>query len=610
MIAQLQKQIAQLSARLNKISAQQGYPLPLSNFNATAAPLVTDDSTKGYGKGSQWVFGSDAYTCTDATAGAAVWSAGGGGGEIGEQDYIDFDTTYTGAIQEARLQWDDDDGTLVFGLAGGNVHQSIGQTTLVRVVNKTGSTIGAGKVVYISGSQGSRPTIALADADDSVANTPIGVTVESLANNANGYMAISGIVRDLDTSAYSEGDALFLSTTAGEFTTTEPSPPVDAWCIAIVTNAHASEGSLEVNVVSHKSYTALDARYVEVGGDTMTGSLNVDGSSNAIQLKVKSDSTQTANIIEWQDSSGNVLGGVDDRGVLFSTMDIGDTTTIYGIDSGKSTMTGADNTLIGYEVGKSITTGTSNALVGVRTGNSMTTASNNMGLGKNALRNCVSGTHNMAIGVSALYYATSSQNVAVGTTSLFGTTSGQGNTSVGYNSGRSGTTHRDGVYIGNAAGYGGSGASGWYNTAIGKQALYDFTSGASNVAIGYRAGYNVTTGSHNILQGDQVAFTLTSGSYNVFIGRGAGYSNSTGSNNVFIGDNAGYNETGSDKLYIDISNTSDPLIYGEFDNDLVKINGRLRITDNSEAAVAGDIRYNSSTNKHQGYDGASWNDLY
>ncbi|MFW6132001.1 MAG: hypothetical protein ACOC5F_05340 [Candidatus Aminicenantaceae bacterium] len=33
----------------------------------------------------------------------------------------------------------------------------------------------------------------------------------------------------------------------------------------------------------------------------------------------------------------------------------------------------------------------------------------------------------------------------------------------------------------------------------------------------------------------------------------------------------GYNETGSNKLYIDNSDTSPPLIYGEFDNDLITI---------------------------------------
>ena len=45
-----------------------------------------------------------------------------------------------------------------------------------------------------------------------------------------------------------------------------------------------------------------------------------------------------------------------------------------------------------------------------------------------------------------------------------------------------------------------------------------------------------------------------------------------GTGNVFIGPNAGYNETTSNKLYIDNSNTSTPLIYGDFSTNRLSIN--------------------------------------
>jgi hypothetical protein len=57
----------------------------------------------------------------------------------------------------------------------------------------------------------------------------------------------------------------------------------------------------------------------------------------------------------------------------------------------------------------------------------------------------------------------------------------------------------------------------------------------------------------------------------------AGYS-ATGSGNVFIGNRAGYNETGSNKLYIDNTNTSTPLIAGDFAANTVTINGTLYAT--------------------------------
>ncbi len=43
-----------------------------NNFDATDYPLVADDETKGYSKGSLWIY-EEAYICTDATEGFAIW---------------------------------------------------------------------------------------------------------------------------------------------------------------------------------------------------------------------------------------------------------------------------------------------------------------------------------------------------------------------------------------------------------------------------------------------------------------------------------------------------------------------------------------------------------
>jgi hypothetical protein len=48
----------------------------------------------------------------------------------------------------------------------------------------------------------------------------------------------------------------------------------------------------------------------------------------------------------------------------------------------------------------------------------------------------------------------------------------------------------------------------------------------------------------------------------------------------FIGFEAGFNETGSGKLYIDNSNTTTPLIYGDFSADALTVNGSLTATGN------------------------------
>jgi hypothetical protein len=52
-----------------------------------------------------------------------------------------------------------------------------------------------------------------------------------------------------------------------------------------------------------------------------------------------------------------------------------------------------------------------------------------------------------------------------------------------------------------------------------------------------------------------------------------------GSGNVFLGSSAGYYETTSNKLYIANSRTSEPLLYGEFDNQYLEINGSMTVDD-------------------------------
>ncbi|MEM8906722.1 MAG: hypothetical protein AAGD05_02650 [Bacteroidota bacterium] len=129
-----------------------------------------------------------------------------------------------------------------------------------------------------------------------------------------------------------------------------------------------------------------------------------------------------------------------------------------------------------------------------------------------------------------------------------------------------------------------------HNTFIGRSAGAA-TTGGSNTFIGSRTGASNTTGEVNTFLGWDAGFFNTEGSDNVFIGRQAGTGNITGINNTYVGSRAGrasigssnlfmgfeagLNENGNNKLYIENSSSSSPLIYGEFDNDLVQINGKL-----------------------------------
>lgn len=212
------------------------------------------------------------------------------------------------------------------------------------------------------------------------------------------------------------------------------------------------------------------------------------------------------------------------------------TTTHYGSYSGS---TESYNAFFGYHSGSS-TTGNNNSFFGYYSGDDNTTGKENVFMGSMAGERITTGYRNTFIGYFSGSQSTTTTN----------------NTCIGYAAGSYITTGHSNVFLGAGAGH--KSYTGIGNTVTGLYAGY-WSSGSYNVLNGYKAGYNAD------------------GSNNVFIGDSAGFSNTSGSANIFLGNRAGLNETGSNKLFIDNSDTSSPLIYGEFDSDLITINGKLGI---------------------------------
>lgn len=115
----------------------------------------------------------------------------------------------------------------------------------VGVRNISGSTINKGDVVYVSGYNAGQDKveISLADADVSGAMPSIGLVEADILNNANGLVLVSGVLANIDTSSFSVGDVLYVSTTAGALTATKPAINGDLiQAIAKVNRSHASLG--------------------------------------------------------------------------------------------------------------------------------------------------------------------------------------------------------------------------------------------------------------------------------------------------------------------------------------------------------------------------------
>jgi hypothetical protein len=166
-------------------------------------------------------------------------------------DLVSFNTGAAAPAWAAgQMFWDAADGTVTLDTEITNVRQQIGQEIYVKARNHTGSTIVNGTVVYVSGATGNRPTIALAQGNSaSTSDKIIGITTHDITNNSEGLIVTQGVIHDLNTSAFTEGDTVYLSaTTPGAFTTTRPAAPNYAIHVGHILRAHVSLGVLLVSI--------------------------------------------------------------------------------------------------------------------------------------------------------------------------------------------------------------------------------------------------------------------------------------------------------------------------------------------------------------------------
>jgi hypothetical protein len=256
--------------------------------------------------------------------------------------------------------------------------------------------------------------------------------------------------------------------------------------------------------------------------------------------------------------SGNV--GIGDASPTSKLDVVGDINTSehYEIDGTTVLSTPGTNTFVGDWAGISNTTGYANTFVGRNAGDSNEDGFYNTFVGRSAGSANTSGRSNTFIGDEAgLYNTTGLCNTFIGNIAGRAHVTGDLNTFMGFQAGASADSSRQNTFLGAWAGH--YTHDGNYNTSVGYEAGKYHETGSFNTYIGHGAGkYNI------------------SGTENTFIGNFAGYRDSTGSGNVFIGHYSGYYERGSNKLHID-NNAVSPLIYGEFDNEIVEINGDLTV---------------------------------
>lgn len=241
------------------------------------------------------------------------------------------------------------------------------------------------------------------------------------------------------------------------------------------------------------------------------------------------------------------------------------TTAAYDVSSQIS-----NNVFIGSSAAYS-NNGTYQTIIGDAAGTSC--GGNSTAIGAKALQ--TGGLSNTAIGFSAGEQAGSGQYNFYGGNEAGQVNTGSYNVCIGYRAGMYASTGQN-TFVGSMAGS--KKSAGTYNTYVGYNtgvgnSNVSLNTGQNNTVLGAGAAVFLTKGSDNLILGAYAGASDSTGNQNVFIGSEAGAANYNGSNNIFLGYSAGYSESGSNKLYIENSNSATPLIYGEFDNKILRVYG-------------------------------------
>lgn len=206
---------------------------------------------------------------------------------VGVYNYIDFNTSLANdpTFQTGRVHYGSasNSGDLEYDTDITGVIMKIGQQLLLRVKNNTAATINKGKFVKVSGSAGSSDVLyihtASWESEAGSANT-IGVVMQNISASTSGYILLNGVVNGIDTSAFSAGDMLYLSS-SGDYTNVIPPAPYHEVRLGHVARSQNTNGSAFIRI--QNGYELDELHDVSASNATHGDLLVKSGSNNGSQ---------------------------------------------------------------------------------------------------------------------------------------------------------------------------------------------------------------------------------------------------------------------------------------------------------------------------------------
>jgi hypothetical protein len=209
-------------------------------------------------------------------------------------DYANFGTNPTvPSPTGGTLFYDSTNNALAYKPITNNndVTIQIGQESVIRIYNDTGIQINNGQALFITGgtSGASTVTLAIATGGSNMYYQVDGVATHDIPNGEFGFMSAFGEVRDLNLSAFTLGEDIFLSeTTPGAFSSFSALTYTGRTSQIGYVTITGSSGTLQLNINNEPVVGLLTAteNNVLAGGNASTGTYSFTGISIATSTTI------------------------------------------------------------------------------------------------------------------------------------------------------------------------------------------------------------------------------------------------------------------------------------------------------------------------------------
>jgi hypothetical protein len=188
------------------------------------------------------------------------------------------------------------------------------------VKNQTGSTLPKGTVVYVSGGTGANILIAKAQANaESTSSQTFGFLEDDIANGSSGYVINQGTLTGIDTSAYNDGDPVYLSpTVAGGWVAglaNKPYAPYHLVYLGTITRSQNNNGTIAVKVHNVSARNPVNGQTIIYNQSTslwekanITAGSGISITNGAGSITIANTSPSTGGTVTSVNTAGTVNG--------------------------------------------------------------------------------------------------------------------------------------------------------------------------------------------------------------------------------------------------------------------------------------------------------------